>query len=1405
MARRYFNWKLAVVLVLGVSMLGVTAFGLRKWQKGQKSDVAYRKGNKAFDEQNWDEAASNLGRYISSNREDIEMLHKYAKAQMNRRPRNVNQVVNAYRMIRQVDESDVEATRNISELYLRGAPGEAESILLKFPDIDSNPDLGTLLARAMSAQKKFEESEKLLKKIIEAHPEHIQAYGVLAQFVPYQLAGQPPEKIIEQMKFWLDKAVENNPSTVSAYLMRANYLIRVRDAKGADDDLAKALELKTVDADEKLSLAKVLYIANKLDDSEKILEEIADEDPQNIGLWTLWVDLARSRNSDEKLLEIVRNAQKALERDPWDFMPIAVEIFIQSKQIEDAKECVSKLKVKKMNPLVVARLEAMLIDQQGDPFKSIEAWREVIGLAGRSSGTSFPEKAVRMSLATAYFRANDPAAGVREITELLEKYPSYWQGHLVLARNAFNSGNLLLASEHAGKVIQLVPGHIEASSLYIQARVQMLSQSESQASLSDVEALEKQIAELAKIPSMAIQAELLRFRIAIGKADFETAENISDKLKTDYPDDIRAAMTSVDLYAVQNKTDETIVLLEQVIEQFPKADKPIRFLVSILAWKNEQEKCFSLINAAIGRNDDPAWRLSMSFILAELHLSWNQQDELFDLLTGLIEDYPQDIQVKTRFLMTQKIIGDPAKGQKVVDAIKAITGEQSWQWRYHQSRLWYLSEGFQEHYSDVVSMIKRNLLENPTDQQSRLLLANSYFKAGDVQLALSIFRQAFDRSPDDPGIIFPMVSALYQSKEFGLADEILSKVSAKTMQNSQLMRLKANSQIRQGNYAMASDLLRNSLKGKTSSDSDRFTLAILEMEQKNFSEAAEMLEELKSSVNDSRLQLSIVAAQIQLNLQQNNSLEAIKICDEQVEANSDAASLILRAQTYFSIKENEKALADFNLALEKEPENVDAWVARSRFYASSDERQKAIDDMVKALSIDGTNVQMQRRTISLMLSSGNKDAVISGRQLLNKSLAESPEDADLMMIKAQLFYSAGTVPSLNESVLILEKIIRKTPSNIDAWTILGQIAIGRQQYDKVISYAQRGLLSKPDDRRLMLLKARGESGRSPAFALSTLKALYDLEPDNVENAIFLADTYSQSGQTKKAVEFLETQLTKTEDEHDSLRCRIALAQAMYRNNQHSDAEKMFTVLIGSESISLATLATYTSLLAESGEFDKCFEHITNWVDGNPDKSLTVIGIVERLVSSNTGNSNVSTLAIKALEKVSAANPDAPDSLQSMAVMYQMTGQNDKAVSMYERVQAIRPDDVITLNNLAWAYCQKEGMYQKALEMANRGLKTAPDYIDLIDTRGFIYTKMREYEKSIADFKRCLALYPKTNPAIISTRLHLAKAYNLSGQKDLAIKELIAILALKERLNKQIREMKRAELAEALNLLNTLSK
>ena len=92
MARRYFNWKLLIVLVMGIIILGATAFGLRQWQKSRRAQRGLVLGNKAYDEHNWEEAAQQLGRYLSISQDDVPVLLKYAEAQLNIRPLAENNV-----------------------------------------------------------------------------------------------------------------------------------------------------------------------------------------------------------------------------------------------------------------------------------------------------------------------------------------------------------------------------------------------------------------------------------------------------------------------------------------------------------------------------------------------------------------------------------------------------------------------------------------------------------------------------------------------------------------------------------------------------------------------------------------------------------------------------------------------------------------------------------------------------------------------------------------------------------------------------------------------------------------------------------------------------------------------------------------------------------------------------------------------------------------------------------------------------------------------------------------------------------------------------------------------------------------------------------------------------------------
>jgi len=187
MTKRYFNWKLAIILVIGAGVLAVTAVGLRRWQRANSAEQGLILGNKAYEEQNWEEAAKQLGRYVAVKQDDVTALVKYAEAQMHIRPQkqnNVQQAIAAYRTALRADDTHSDSALKLTEIYLTmGMPGEAELIAQRQLEKSQDPNLHRMFAIALAQQRKFNEAADELKAICKEHPEQVLAYESLGQII----------------------------------------------------------------------------------------------------------------------------------------------------------------------------------------------------------------------------------------------------------------------------------------------------------------------------------------------------------------------------------------------------------------------------------------------------------------------------------------------------------------------------------------------------------------------------------------------------------------------------------------------------------------------------------------------------------------------------------------------------------------------------------------------------------------------------------------------------------------------------------------------------------------------------------------------------------------------------------------------------------------------------------------------------------------------------------------------------------------------------------------------------------------------------------------------------------------------------------------------------------------------
>jgi putative PEP-CTERM system TPR-repeat lipoprotein len=137
-----------------------------------------------------------------------------------------------------------------------------------------------------------------------------------------------------------------------------------------------------------------------------------------------------------------------------------------------------------------------------------------------------------------------------------------------------------------------------------------------------------------------------------------------------------------------------------------------------------------------------------------------------------------------------------------------------------------------------------------------------------------------------------------------------------------------------------------------------------------------------------------------------------------------------------------------------------------------------------------------------------------------------------------------------------------------------------------------------------------------------------------------------------------------------------------------------------------------------------------------------------------------------------------------------SGKYKTSIEQYEWLLQKQPDNMLVLNNLAWAYQQVKD--PRALEMAERAYKLKPDNAAVADTLGWMLVEQGNAARGVELLQKAVEAAPKA-PEI---RFHLAQALFKAGDKVKARDELERLLS---------GEAKFARQEEALALLKELTK
>jgi putative PEP-CTERM system TPR-repeat lipoprotein len=303
-----------------------------------------------------------------------------------------------------------------------------------------------------------------------------------------------------------------------------------------------------------------------------------------------------------------------------------------------------------------------------------------------------------------------------------------------------------------------------------------------------------------------------------------------------------------------------------------------------------------------------------------------------------------------------------------------------------------------------------------------------------------------------------------------------------------------------------------------------------------------------------------------------------------------------------------------------------------------------------------------------------------------------------------------------------------SPDDFEVLDALGaiQIAAGEKE-QALVTYQKLAMLQPKSPVALYRLATAQAASSNQAAAASTLKKALALKPDFIDAQVALADLDVRAGRFPEAMKIAQ-QVQKQAAK--SPLGFVLEGDVLMAEKKFPQAAKAYETAYGIGKSGLLAIKMHAAY-AQAGKPDEAERRLAQWLKQSPDDAAV------RLYAADV-------------------------SLKS--------GTYQNAIEHYEWLLQKQPDNVLVLNNLAWAYRQVKDT--RALETAERAYKLKPDSAAVADTLGWMLVEQGNITRGLELLQKAVAAAPDAH----EIRYHLAQAWLKAGDKSKARNELERLLA-----------------------------
>jgi putative PEP-CTERM system TPR-repeat lipoprotein len=704
-------------------------------------------------------------------------------------------------------------------------------------------------------------------------------------------------------------------------------------------------------------------------------------------------------------------------------------------------------------------------------------------------------------------------------------------------------------------------------------------------------------------------------------------------------------------------------------------------------------------------------------------------------------------------------------------------------------------------------LMEHAIAAHPLSVAARSSLATLAATSGKMDIAKAQVAKMKEIQPRDFRTMYADALVAFIGGENARAHDVLVQLLSARPDHLPSMMLSGMVDFQLGSYATAEDVLVKVVSRRPGDTIARRTLAALYLRTGRAPNALDVLEPLLKQANNDAVTLRIAGEAYLATGQAQLAASAYERANQVDKSN--VASQVRLAQVRFATGETTRAFGELEAISANSPTSNQADLALFSAHLSRREFDKAlavVDALEKKQAKSPLPSQLRgvvyfaKRDLKSARASFEKaleiqpdfDAAAStlatldiqegkpqmARERYDRLLAKHPKNEQLLLGSAAIMEMTGAQPDQVRSAF--DKAVNANPNSVR--TRLARIGydVRRRDVKSALAATQAALAAIPKDPRLMDLLATIQlMGGDFNQAIDTLKQVVTLQPENPAPLLRLAELQTSMKDYAGAIENQRKALALKPDLPQAVasmartyvasgRPEAAIAEARKQQKEHPDLALGY----GIEGEVLAAQ-------------HKWAEAATVFKTALARQPASAIAMRLYVVQQSAGqHAEANAMADKWIKD----HPKDTGLVELIAQQSQQRKAFTEAIGGYKRVLDIDPDDVSSLNNLAWILTEQND--PKGVEYAEHAHRLAPMNPNVLDTLGWALTRKGEAKRAVELLRMASALAP----AQAEIRLHLAKAQADSGDKAGARLTLTELSKLDK--NSPIR-------AEAEKLLATL--